>query len=327
MAAGKQRIVSVGDDGSMSNVHAAAVEAHINAKEAGVPNPDELTSLNKLLQWGAAHSEKPAMAGTDVQSLDREWLSALFPDMNAAVKQLLNALNAELDNDGKPDDIAELLEALEEYLSDINYAQNIGPLKVLPPLKKALTHRAPNVRAGALWAVGSAMQDMSDNCSRFVDEVGMDEVVAGLGDQAASVRLKALRSVSALLRAGDGGVREKVLEVVRAPMVKLVGDADARVRARMMFFVANAASNGNAWILDEVLMMKNEVLAAVREVDASDIAMVEPVVGTVLALVEHNRAKLLQMCPSLAEELAQLAERCESDELRDTVKRCANKVR
>ena len=334
MPSGKKRVVS-SDQPGMSSMHAAAVEAHLNAKEEGVPKSDELTSLNKLLQWSTANSQKSSNTNTDANTntntnltkKDGAWLSSMFPDMNAAIKQIIKTLDEELRADGKPEDIAELLKDMEEYLADINYARNVGPLKVFPVLSSALKHRSPAVRANALWALGNALQDMPDNCKLFVDTIGMEDVVKGLSDDSVNVKCKALRTVSALLRASPSKTVDVVRDMAREKIIKLLSDADMQVRSRVLFFAGHASAFGHSWILGDLLnLKKNDFVEHVRTADASDFMIVEPIADTVLALIEHNRLKLIRVYPTLKQELSRLVTRCNDEELINQLNQCVNKL-
>lgn len=333
---GKQnaRVVQ-SDDVGASEVHSAAVDAHLRAKGAdgggAAPSSEEITSLNKLLQWSAAHSDKPSMAGTQAPgTLDREWLDAMFPDMNAAIKKVISALSDELEKGGTATDIAELLEVLEEYLADLNYAQNICPLGVVPVLLRAMEHSDAAVRAAGLWATGSALQDMEANCVALAKAGALQHIATGLRDADAGVRLKAIRASSAYFRAADAAHRQRLRDVgAGGGLVAAMGDADARVRSRACFFAAHAAARGNSWLLEELLTPSEGavLVRAVQGCDAHDVGAVESVLGAVDALVEHDRTKLLAVAPTLRNELEALEQRATNTELSALAHKCGERLK
>lgn len=315
MTSGKQNVVRA-DDVPPTSAQSGAVNAHRQAHSGNAPGPDDLTSLNKLLQWGAANSapatNAPA-APADVAALasDRAWLDAAFPDMNAGIKAAISALNAALEADNAAD-AASSLAHVEEYMADLNYARNITPLRVLPPVLTSLRHSDASVRAAALWAMGSLLQDMPENCTAVSKAGGLPAIAALLDDENAAVRAKAVRAASALLRAAPCEVREEFRKVgADAKLVAAVGDTDARVRSRCCFFLANSAHSGNAWLLDAVRDDDEVLLIAVKGADESSI---EHVAGALQALVERDRAALRVSKPTLVEELPALKERCTDDD-------------
>ncbi|CDF39706.1 unnamed protein product [Chondrus crispus] len=93
---------------SANSTATAALEALQKArteKEAqGVISGNDITSLNKFLQWSTANTTKPEQASsgdkatekTEEQlAADREWLDAAFPDMFADVKRVFAKLTKE----------------------------------------------------------------------------------------------------------------------------------------------------------------------------------------------------------------------------------------
>lgn len=329
MPSGKQNILR-SDELPLSSAQSAAVNAHKRTHEGAVPATDELTSLNKLLQWSSAHS---AQGGTDSATPptagnkpDREWLNAMFPDMNAGIKEATALLNTALDAK-EIDDAVDALSTLEEYLADMNYARNVGPLGILPPLLRSLTHLNAGIRAGAAWATGSLLQDLPSNCELACQEGLLQPLAALLADENAVVRAKAVRAVSALLRAAPPALRDTFAPSVSSALVACVADEDARVRSRTCFLVAHAAHSGNAWLLDAVTSRGAHIVTAVTDADASDTAAVEPILGTISALVERNRASLLTNAPSLVGALDALAARCDDDELCTAVEQVARSLK
>lgn len=287
-----------------------------------VAEGQDLTSLNKLLQWGAANS---ASTGTAEQSShskpmrspeelkrDRVWLDAAFPDMFGDVKRLSALLagnirpeqgeengSTELSEESR----IEILNALEEYMADLNYAVNITKLGTLGPVIENARHESPRVRAAALWVLGTSMQNVDDVKAQVIAAGGIPVIVAGLEDGHAAPRSKAFRAASALLRHAD----EDTAAEFRAagglsPFKAAVIDDDNMVRMKALFTLSHADSVGMPWFTKAVLddsSIVSQLSVLVSQLDDSDVALVESTLDALEVLACQDRIRLLELAPEL----------------------------
>jgi hypothetical protein len=293
----------------------------------------DITSLNRLLQWGAANSVGTLDDGPSAESVnaaaaaaaarpqqpvrspeelrkEREWLDAAFPDMFAEVKRLTKILAGEipppesaggtvLDDDMRVD----LLNALEEYMADLNFATNITSLGTLGPVVEHASHAVPDVRAAALWVLGTSMQDVSDVKAQVVAGGGVPPIVAGLADASRAVRAKATMAASALLRHADANTLKAFVDAKGVPeLMRAIVDDAPPVRRRAQFFLQHAHTSGVDWFVVAVLhdgAIVPALAALLERVDLEDLGQVEAVVGALQTLATHDRFRILELAPTL----------------------------
>jgi hypothetical protein len=306
----------------------AAVAALRAARDGGpaaedVAKGEGLTSMNRLLQWGAANSSGPGAAAEAARALtartpaelrkDREWLDAAFPDMFGEVKHLTSLLTGvPVTPDGpvpappsqlSDETLVDILNGLEEFMADLNYATSIAKLGTLAPVVDLATHRTPAVRAAALWVLGTAMQDVADVKAQVLAGGGLPPIVAGLTDAHHAPRAKACMAASALLRHAGQDVRRAFVDAGGlAPLRSALVDETPSVRRRAQFLLQHAHKTGLSWFADEVLRADGAAAALVAglgRVDPADCAMVEAAAGALAALADHDRIRLLDAAPTL----------------------------
>lgn len=285
-------------------VKAAALEA-VEAEK--VARGEGLTSLNKLLQWATANTAKTEdrSGNLDAETLkqrvsDREWMEAFFPDMFQPVKILVELLKDENNTDVEKK--VEVLEALEEYMQDLNYAANVDKIGALDPVMEAAGDTGHvNVQVAALWVLGTCMQDLEEVKEVFMEKDGCKLLVAALSSEDEKVRAKAVMATSALLRNSKEVIKTKFRELGGAdPLFKLLSDEAARVRRRVLFFLENCSANGNEWFARMVLDDQSTLNAIVDRLDYAnpqDPSELEPLIGAMtglanvqLSIVKNTRA-------------------------------------
>lgn len=316
---------------TMSEKHttaAAALAAHTSSPNAGVNDSaargEDLTSLNRLLQWGAANSgdasaasaarEKAAARTPEELRAERAWLDDAFPDMFDEVKfltSLLTGVPAKADAATPADPatlpaekVVNILEGIEEYMADLNFAINIAKLGTLKPVvERAGEGEVDEVRAAALWVLGTSMQDVAEVKTQVVAGGGVAPIVVGLGDKAHVVRAKSVMAASALLRHCDGSVKEAFVEAGGvAPLVRAFADENGSVRRRALFMLQHVHTSGLPWVAEAVLMEAEIVKGIVKgleRADGSDCAAVEAACGGMAALVATDKGRVTEIVPSL----------------------------
>lgn len=321
---------------SAGSTEAAALDALRSSraqKEADeVVAGRDLSSLNKLLQWSAAHSapatefsagRETAIRKTPEQlAADRKWLDAAFPDMFADVKRLI----ASLENQENPlsvDETVEALEGLEEYFLDLNHAVNIDKLGALELVLENAKSPHARVRAAAVWVLGSAMRDLEEVKELVVQRNGHQVLSDCLEDSDCAVRAKAVMASSALLRHSKKELRHQFAKSGGSMKLKsLLADENIQVRRRARFFLQHAAQTGNEDFVKDLLSDRVAVAnfsRSVGELDVDDVADVEATVGALAVLAKSDRQGLLQVAPELLGVIDDLARRCSDQELRDSL--------
>lgn len=327
-------------------------------KEDGkrVAEGKDITSLNRLLQWGAANSAPPADDATgeneadtkqpsteaDAERIrkDREWLDAAFPDMFGGIKRLADILAGKpvkrMDGDGKEtielDDgmRVEVLNEIEEYMADLNYATNITKLGVLDTVLKHTAHENASVRAAAFWVLGTAVQDFPEAKAQVVAGGAVPMLVAGLSDSDMQPRAKACMAVSSLLKHAS----PSIIDTFRssggaAPLRKALTDDSAQIRRRVMFFVEHAHVSGNDWFVDDVAADEATLTALVKsleQVDVSECDQIEQICGALDAIAAHDRTSLVDVAPHLPGVLDRLARGVSDSETRERVAALSNRI-
>lgn len=310
--------------GSTAEAALAALQsAREDGKSDDVAKGEGLTSLNRMLQWSAANASGPDAAAQTAERLqarapeqlkeDRAWLDAAFPDMFSDVKHLTSQLTGKPVSPDKPkpappetlsdEMLIDILNGIEEYMADLNFAVNITKLGTLEPVVKLATHKTPSVRAAALWVLGTSMQDVDDVKTQVIAGGGVPPIVSGLSDSHHAVRAKACMATSALLKHGGHGVQKAFVDAGGvAPLLATTGDSTPTVRRRSQFLLQHAHSAGLAWLVDALLNDGESVkrlVGALESADAADSGDVEASVGAIGAVADHDRIRLLEHAPSL----------------------------
>lgn len=328
---------------SSGSTAAAALEALEKARaekeSKGVISGEDITSLNKFLQWSTANTTKTeqpvsgpnkAVEKTPKQlAADREWLDAAFPDMFGDVKRLVSLLTDE-NNPLSAEEKVEALEALEETFVDLNYAVNIDKLGALQPILECATAEEPEVRAAAVWALGSALQDLQEVKDVVMQRDGHETLAKCLLDSNAKVRAKAVMASSALLRNSTGEIRERFAEVGgTASLRRLLADDNVLVRRRARFFMQHAKATGNETFVRDLLDDRNSIGAfsdSISALDVEDVADVEAAVGALQVLVEIDKSDLLRVAPELPGVIDQLISRCADADLAESLSSLADSM-
>lgn len=336
----------------MSNSIDGAISAARAARDAEdaerVAKGEGLTSLNRMLQWGAANSSGPdaASAAAETQKKrtpeqlkeDRAWLDAAFPDMFDNVKKLTALLSGRpvSPDDPEPeplsiDERVEALESLEEYMADLNYAINIAKLGTLETVVDHASHQSPRVRAASLWVLGTAMQDFAEAKEQIVDGGGIPPIVAGLRDaDNVAPRAKAAMAVSALLKHAGESTRKAFESAGGMPfLLACLYDEAPSVRRRIQFMLQHAHTVGLDWVGVAALAdaeTVGKIVTLLDRTDPSETALLEAAVGALGALVALDRIKLLDRAPTLPGVLSKLSRTVPEKETRKQLDALSEKL-
>lgn len=328
---------------SSGSTAAAALEALQKAKAAteaeGVIAGDDLTSLNKFLQWSTAHSVPPTESSAGREKVvsktpeqlatDREWLDTAFPDMFGDVKRLVALLTDEK-NPLTTEEKVEALESLEELFADLNYAVNIDKLGALEPILECAAAEQAEVRTAAVWALGSALQDLQEVKEVFMKRDGHETLARCLADENHKVRAKAVMASSALLRNSSKEIRDRFAEIGGiAALRRVLADDNIFVRRRARFFLQHAPVTGNEEFIKGLLEDQNAVAAlseSVAALDVEDVADVEAAVGALQVLVDTDRQGLLRVAPELPGVIDELVAKCGDVDLAESLSKLAGSI-
>lgn len=317
---------------------ARALESHELAKvmralENSSATPDDITSLNTLLRWSTANtpaegtappSNEPKKTPEQLEK-DRAWLDVAFPDPHADVKGLISLLTTPSDPPLSTDETVTALESLEELFADLNHAENIEKLGALQPLLDAASSPEPRFRAAAVWALGTALQDLQQVKEIYIKNGAHIVLARCLRDDHPTVRAKAVRAVSALLRHSSSGVHLQLADsgaahAMRAALV----DANPQVRRRARFFLQYARETRNEEFVRGLLADREAVAQfcdSIKETDVEDIADVETAVGALQVIVKMDCQGLLQVAPELPGVVDELIAKCGDEDIREPLKR------
>lgn len=312
---------------------------------------ENLTSMNRLLQWGAANSSGPEAAAAAAERLatrtpeqlsaDRAWLDNAFPDMFDEVKYLTSLLTGIPVKPDAPapadpakltaDELVDILNGVEEYMADLNFAINIAKLGTLAPVVDlASSHASPDVRAAALWVLSTAMQNVGDVKTQVVAGGGVAPIVAGLRDARHAVRAKAVGASSAMLSHGDAAVRAAFQDAGGlGPLVAVCADENARVRRRAMFMLAHAHTSGLRWVVEAVLAdagVVKGIVGVLEQAESGDAAEVEAVCGGLAAMVACDRRRLMEVAPSLPGVIRMVEGKVTEKETREQLRALSDKT-
>ncbi|CAN8062864.1 unnamed protein product [Agarophyton chilense] len=319
-----------------------AMEALQKAKEQKeaekVLKGENIASLNQLLQWSTAHSGDPTCKNSEDRrkaakktseqlNKDREWLDKAFPDAFSEIKELIRILREEaLEDEAK----VQVLEGIQEYFMDLNYAINIEKLGALEPVMECLASDSPAVRAAAFWVLGSAMRDLQEIKDLIMERERYKALVTGLRDANGLVRAKAVMATSALLRHSSQNLQNKFNEAGGMSSLRsLLCDKNPQVRHRTRFFLQHARETGNADFVSDLLDDQVSIaalLSSIEEVDADNVADVEAAVGAIDVLVETDKMGLLRLAPELPGIIDALSAKSEDHDLRDILQRLATRL-
>lgn len=306
---------------------AQALQLHESAKAAAhassaPQSTEDIKSLNQLLQWATANStekegsvlSRPSQTAEQLRQ-NREWLDVAFPDMYVVIRQLV----ARLDSSSN-DDRVEALNSLQEFFLDLNYATNIDKVGALDPVLRCASEDDDcQVRAAAVWVLGTAMQHLSDVKMLLVSRRGHDVIARRLIDDAPNVRAKAVMAASALLHHADESILNSFDTVGgTAALRACLADSHQQTRRRARFFLQHAPESGNSAFVESLISDRNAVAAfsaSLPEIDTEDFADVEAAIGALSVLVDSNLHGLLQVAPELPGVLDELAARCSDEEL------------
>lgn len=337
--------------GALSSHAVQALQAHNSAKESAsqqnqVPKKTEdIKSLNQLLQWATANSaESPSttsapkveegsggrrrMAGELEQ--DREWLDAAFPDMYAGIRDIIKHLeeNKEL----SADDRVGMLEDLQEYFVDLNYAVNIDKIGALKPILRIASHSEDaRERATAIWILGTCMQHLNEVKQLFLGhDVHSIISMALQQSQPDIVRAKAVMASSALLHHPTPEIIEAFQSVNGYKLLQAcLADTHCQTRRRAQFFLQHARNTGNQTFLDQFMLDPNAIAAfsgSFNHLDVEDYVEIETAMGALDVVVESNVQALLQVSPELPGIIDNLLSRCSDADLCDLIRGVADRL-
>ena len=324
------------------NIVGAALQSLQKSKEEEaakkVMSGEDITSLNKLLQWSAANTTGSAENTSDGRQkaisktpeqlrADKEWLDAAFPDMYAEVRKLIELIE---DDSLGDDQTIHALEGLQEYFIDLNYAVNIEKLGAVKPLLYHAESDVPEIRTAALWVIGSSMRDLPEVKDIFMRKDVHRLLSHRLQDDDAIVRAKAVMASSALLRHSSKEIQDKFKEAGGTATLKhLLADKNANVRRRARFFLQHAPATGTPEFVDELLHDRNAIAAlseSITDLDVDDVGDVEAAIGALDVLISTDRQGLLMVAPELPGVIDELRRRCSDGDLVDQLSRLSREI-
>lgn len=331
---------------SLSTADADATSAALEAlnkmkqeKEAEkVLSGEDITSLNKLLQWSTAHSDNPTSLNNegrqkavektqDQLDKDRAWLDQAFPDPFAEINELIRILREDTPSQRAT---VQILEGIQEYFMDLNFAINIDKMGALEPVLNLTAAESSEVRAAAFWVIGSAMRDLQEVKELVMERDGHKALAEGLKDETGAVRAKAVMASSALLRHSSPAVQNKFKEAGgTASLLALLSDENSQVRRRARFFLQHARETGNPGFVRDLLDDQSCVAslsASIEELDVDDVADVEAAVGALGVLIETDKMGLLRLAPELPDVIDSLVSKCSDHDLRDLLRELASQM-
>lgn len=345
-----------------------ALQAHNSAKEGSrqsnqVPTrTEDIKSLNQLLQWAtansvdntecntgstnpsvttvsmtstakpsnnASHQARPSRTTAELKQ-DREWLDAAFPDMYAGIREMIKQLeeNKQLSHD----DRVGILEDLQEFFVDLNYAVNIDKIGVLQPvLAIASSSEDARERATAIWILGTCMQHLDEVKQLFLSH-DVHSIIAQALQQSQPdiVRGKAVMASAALLHHPSPQIVDAFQSVQGYKLlIACLADRNKQARRRAQFFLQNARHTGNQLFVDMLMHDQNAIAAfsaSYNHVDVDDFAQVETAMNALAVVVESNAQALLQVAPELPGILDNLVSRCADDELCQLIRDVADRL-
>ncbi|GAB0496579.1 hypothetical protein MMPV_007892 [Pyropia vietnamensis] len=185
------------------------------------------------------------------------WLDAFVPDTFAEVRALGAAV---ADPSSTAADRVTALESLEEYASDLDYAENFHKptVNVLDTvISAAAADPDAAVRAMAVWVLGTAMADSPTVKAEVLKRGGVALLVDRLADPDLQVVAKAAGAATGLVRHGAGGkdaaaaLGPGLLGVLaRGPKPSDAGDGDGGGDGgwmRVLFFLRHAGAMSAPW--------------------------------------------------------------------------------
>lgn len=337
--------------------HAAqALQAHNSRKQSGQSKApettEEITSLNRLLQWATANTEEkePTNEGAttlttttastetnetkkksnfeNITQADREWLDAAFPDVYEGLREIVKQLDSE-----KPDERIDALSDLQEFLMDLNYATNIDKFGALDPLIRLSRPDEGNSteeRSLAIWCLGTASQHLNSIKLLLISNDVHLLIANTLSDPSTppQVLAKAVMASSALLRDSSDEVIEAFEEAGGMKGLRLALSNDhVGTRKKVRFFYAHC---GNAKFVDDLIYGDGYALGlfidSLKRVDVDDYADCETAMDAVKTVIERDVQKVLQVGPELPGNVDELLGRCTDEDIRDIIQKVAGKL-
>lgn len=348
-----------------------ALQAHNSGKEGNrqsnqVPTrTEDIKSLNQLLQWATANSvdnnegntdnntnttsvttisttpsaakpshndsqqARPKRTTAELQQ-DCEWLDAAFPDMYAGIRELIKQL--EENKQLSQDDRVGILEDLQEFFVDLNYAVNIDKIGALQPiLALASNSEDARERATAIWILGTCMQHLDEVKQLFLSHDVHSIIAQALQQpQPDIVRGKAVMASAALLHHPSPQIVDAFQSVQGYNLlIACLADRNKQTRRRAQFFLQHARHTGNQLFVDMLMHDQNAIAAlsaSYNHLDIDDFVEVETAMNALAVVVESNAQALLQVAPELPGILDNLVSRCADDELGQLIRDVADRL-
>eukprot|EP00960_Hanusia_phi_P023869 704118-Hanusia_phi.AAC.1 len=122
--------------------------------------------MTRMLQWGVDHTDHESLAErarairegrAQPTKIDREVMDALFGTKVKFLQKVVDKLLSSV-RQGDAEELVEVLEELEGEITDIDNANDLDKLGGLDPVLELLAHEKREVKAAALWVVGTAAQ-------------------------------------------------------------------------------------------------------------------------------------------------------------------------
>lgn len=225
---------------------------------------------------------------SDMGEERRQWLQEALANMSCdVVEQLAEGIKILNSNTADLDDKEIALDCLEDWVGQIDMANNFHKIGGYTAIKSCMESSHPSLRAGAAHLSAELGQNNPYCQERFIQEGFIDMFVRQLdNDDDDTAKVKALYAVSCICRENPDALKEFAKLDGWSVVLRAIQSNCSKLRTKACFFLS-AVAPGNQEIQQELLSMGLiEQLSAMLQQPHDKTH--EHVLGSLVALVREN---------------------------------------
>ncbi|ORZ02195.1 armadillo-type protein [Syncephalastrum racemosum] len=276
--------------------------------------------MEKLLQWAVNNSDQEELkknaeairkgeVPVDRSKFDPKIIESILGKDDATRMQ--EALKCITDPEDTIENKEIALDNFELLIEHIDNAKNIENMKMWPTIISLYNAPEPEIRKGALWISGTAVQNNPAAQKAYLANGGLEPLVNLLkNDQNTEVKAKALYAISGLLKHCPSAVEAFELQGGFKLLGDLLKESDNPNMVRKIVFLLNSLMIDNAKVAKlllegNLLQELDVVLVKYTKSENQDEDMIEKTLRTLHTLVT-------QTCTSVSPEMKQHVEEARS---------------
>lgn len=177
-------------------------EFDMSEKKLETPPP----SLNGLLKWAIANSSEPEQSTNPSRfnphsEDDVKWFHSVLENIKSPVDNLKGHLSIALDQTNSEEERIGSLEAIQEFVEDLDVANDLHALGGLIPILDLMNHESEDIRVISAWIISTGVQNNPRFQSLLLEQGGVSRFLQRLTSESSEqVKIKLISCISGLVR-------------------------------------------------------------------------------------------------------------------------------